>query len=65
MELHSTTVTASAATSTGALAGFQVSCSCGFTFRTAFRSTAQADAAEHVAFMAAKARKSRTTRRAA
>jgi hypothetical protein len=55
MALHTTHTEAVAASSTGALAGFEVSCSCGFTFRTAFAVTAAADAAEHVAYMAAKA----------
>lgn len=60
MELHSTTTAASAANpTTGALKGFQVTCSCGFTFTTAFAVTAQADAAEHVAYMATKVRKGR------
>lgn len=54
MDQHTTATTATPAVD-GALEGFEVSCSCGFTFTTAFEATAAADAAEHAAYMAAKA----------
>lgn len=49
---HLTTIEAVGPSTQGALSGFEVRCTCGFNFRTAFRTTAQADAAEHVAYMA-------------
>lgn len=54
---HFTTIEAVRPSTPGALSGFEVRCTCGFNFRTAFRTTAQADAADHVAFMATTARR--------
>lgn len=54
MALHTTTLKAVGPSGPGALAGFQVTCSCGFTFGSSLRTIAELDAREHVAYIAAK-----------
>ena len=56
MAIHTTTAPeAFEASPTGALAGFESRCSCGFAIRGTFAPTVARDATEHVAYMAAKA----------
>jgi hypothetical protein len=50
-----TPIEAIAASSTGALAGFESRCSCGLVMRNTIRVNVELDAREHVAYFAAKA----------